>query len=167
MTRAPRMPGNPPARMISPEDTPPQQGADAHRQGDAQLVQHYAAWDLQHRIKPEEAAEQPAELDARQPELRLDLRCRDGKIDAIDVIDKDAEREQRTDPPAQPWYGVAKCHHFLRLFLVYPAHLRTRKSSGDMMRKLSDTLSHNMCHLLGTSFRKKPSTASQKPLSVV
>src|SRR4051812_21402457 len=118
MTRAPRMPGNPPARMISPEDTPPQQGADAHRQGDAQLVQHYAAWDLQHRVKPEEAAEQPAELDARQPELRLDLRRRDGKIDAIDVIDKDAEREQRTDPPAQPWYGVAKCHHFLRLFLV-------------------------------------------------
>jgi hypothetical protein len=47
---------------------------------------------------------------------------------------------------------------------VYSVHLRTRKSSGDMMRKLSVTLSHNMCHLLGTSFRKKPSTASQKPL---
>ena len=56
----------------------------------------------------------------------------------------------------------------LAIIIVYPAHLRTRKSSGDMMRKLSDTLSdtlsHNMCHLLGTSFRKKPSTASQKPL---
>ena len=51
-----------------------------------------------------------------------------------------------------------------RLRRLYLAHLRTRKSSGEMMRKLSDTLSHNMCHLLGTSFRKKPSTASQKPL---
>ena len=47
---------------------------------------------------------------------------------------------------------------------VYPVHLRTRKSSGDMMRKLSVTLSQNVFHLLGTSFRKKPSTASQKPL---
>jgi 1-deoxyxylulose-5-phosphate synthase len=47
---------------------------------------------------------------------------------------------------------------------VYPAHLRTRKSSGDMMRKLSVTLSQNVFHLLGTSWRRKPSTASQKPL---
>ena len=43
-------------------------------------------------------------------------------------------------------------------------HLRTRKSSGDMMRKLSVTLSHSVLHLLGTSRRRKPSTASQKPL---
>ena len=57
-------------------------------------------------------------------------------------------------------------HPPVRNVVVYLAHLRTRKSSGEMMRKLSDTLSHNMCHLLGTSFRKKPSTASQKPLYV-
>jgi hypothetical protein len=53
---------------------------------------------------------------------------------------------------------------FAGLTLIYPVHLRTRKSSGDMMRKLSVTLSQNVFHLLGTSFRKKPSTASQKPL---
>jgi hypothetical protein len=49
-------------------------------------------------------------------------------------------------------------------FLVYPAHLRTRKSSGVMMRKLSVTLSQNVFHPLGTSRRRKPRTASQKPL---
>ena len=48
--------------------------------------------------------------------------------------------------------------------LLYPGHLRTRKSSGAMMRKLSVTLSHSVLHLLGTSRRRKPSTASQKPL---
>src|SRR3954464_1627206 len=48
--------------------------------------------------------------------------------------------------------------------IIYPAHLRTRKSSGEMMRKLSVTLSQNVFHLLGTSRRRKPSTAWQKPL---
>jgi hypothetical protein len=47
---------------------------------------------------------------------------------------------------------------------VYPVHLRTRKSSGDMMRKLSVTLSQSVLHRLGTSRRRKPSTALQKPL---
>src|SRR4051812_17859697 len=51
-----------------------------------------------------------------------------------------------------------------RVRFVYPAHLRTRKPSGDMMRKLSVTLSQNVFHLLGTSRRRKPSTAWQKPL---
>jgi hypothetical protein len=47
----------------------------------------------------------------------------------------------------------------------YPAHLRTRKSPGDMMRKLSVTRSQSVLHLVGTSRRRKPSsTASQKPL---
>src|SRR3954470_17586008 len=46
--------------------------------------------------------------------------------------------------------------------MVYSAHLRTRKSPGDMMRKLSVTLSQSVLHLLGTSRRRKPSTASQK-----
>src|SRR3954451_17610463 len=64
------------------------------------------------------------------------------------------------------------CRHATRIALnarsaeLYPVHLRTRKSSGDMMRKLSVTLSQNVFHVLGTSFRKKPSTASQKPLYV-
>jgi hypothetical protein len=48
--------------------------------------------------------------------------------------------------------------------LIYLVHLRTRKSRGDMMRKLSVTLSHSVLHLLGTSRRRKPSTASQNPL---
>src|SRR3954454_15590215 len=47
---------------------------------------------------------------------------------------------------------------------LYPVHLRTRKSPGDMMRKLSVTLSQSVLHLLGTSRRRKPGTASQKPL---
>src|SRR6187455_3223465 len=45
---------------------------------------------------------------------------------------------------------------FWRLYL---GHLRTRKSSGEMMRKLSVTLSQNVFHLVGTSRRRKPSTA--------
>jgi len=48
--------------------------------------------------------------------------------------------------------------------VLYPAHLRTRKSPGDMMRKLSVTRSQSVLHRLGTSRRRKPSTASQKPL---
>src|SRR3954471_17233163 len=51
-----------------------------------------------------------------------------------------------------------------RVRFVYPAHLRTRKPSGDMMRKLSVTLSQSVFHLLGTSRRRKPSTTWQKPL---
>src|SRR4051812_3712057 len=49
-------------------------------------------------------------------------------------------------------------------FDIYLVHLRTRKSPGDMMRKLSVTLSQSVLHLLGTSRRRKPSTASQKLL---
>jgi hypothetical protein len=47
---------------------------------------------------------------------------------------------------------------------LYPVHLRTRRSPGDMTRKLSVTLSQSVLHLPGTSRRRKPSTASQKPL---
>src|SRR5687767_4148906 len=49
--------------------------------------------------------------------------------------------------PFLPWRTWA-----VTRLVLYPVHLRTRKSSGDMMRKLSVTLSQNVFHLLGTSF---------------
>ena len=50
--------------------------------------------------------------------------------------------------------------------LVYPAHVRTRKSFGDMTRKLSDTSSHKSPQFLGTSSFRNPSMASQNSLKV-
>jgi ABC-type cobalamin/Fe3+-siderophores transport system ATPase subunit len=47
---------------------------------------------------------------------------------------------------------------------IYSVHLRTRKSPGGMMRKLSVTLSQSVLHLLSTSLRRKPSTVSQNSL---
>ena len=49
---------------------------------------------------------------------------------------------------------------------VYPAHVRTRKSFGDMTRKLSDTSSHKSPQFLGTSSFRNPSMASQNSLKV-
>ena len=48
----------------------------------------------------------------------------------------------------------------------YPAHVRTRKSFGDMTRKLSDTSSHKSPQFLGTSSFRNPSMASQNSLKV-
>jgi hypothetical protein len=48
--------------------------------------------------------------------------------------------------------------------IIYSVHLRTRKSPGGMMRKLSVTLSQSVLHLLSTSLRRKPSTVSQNSL---
>src|ERR1700677_3486251 len=39
--------------------------------------------------------------------------------------------------------------------LLYPVHLRSRKSLGEIIRKLSVTESHISAHLLGTSLRRK------------
>ena len=50
--------------------------------------------------------------------------------------------------------------------LIYPAHVRTRKSFGDMTRKLSDTSSHKSPQFLGTSSFRNPSMASQNSLKV-
>ena len=50
--------------------------------------------------------------------------------------------------------------------LLYPAHVRTRKSFGDMTRKLSDTSSHKSPQFLGTSSFRNPSMASQNSLKV-
>jgi hypothetical protein len=66
--------------------------------------------------------------------------------------------------PAEVALGMDPTQGVLEDVELYPAHLRTRKSSGDMMRKLSVTLSQSVLHRLGTSRRRKPSTASQKPL---
>ena len=49
---------------------------------------------------------------------------------------------------------------------IYSVHVRTRKSLGDMMRKLSDTSSHRSPQFLGTSSFKKPSIAVQNSLNV-
>ena len=49
---------------------------------------------------------------------------------------------------------------------LYSVHVRTRKSLGDMMRKLSDTSSHRSPQFLGTSSFKKPSIAVQNSLNV-
>jgi hypothetical protein len=49
---------------------------------------------------------------------------------------------------------------------LYPVHFKTRKSFGDMIRKLSDTSSHKTSQLLGTSSFKNPSMAVQKSLNV-
>ena len=43
---------------------------------------------------------------------------------------------------------------------VYPVHAITRKSLGDMTRKLSVTESHRFAQLRGTVSRRKPSVAS-------
>src|SRR5271165_2648320 len=45
-------------------------------------------------------------------------------------------------------------------YLVYPVHAITRKSLGDMTRKLSVTESHRFAQLRGTVSRRKPSVAS-------
>ena len=50
--------------------------------------------------------------------------------------------------------------------VIYPAHVRTRKSFGDMTRKLSDTSSHKSPQFLGTSSFRNPSMASQNSLKV-
>src|SRR5271166_5788323 len=44
--------------------------------------------------------------------------------------------------------------------LIYPVHAITRKSLGDMTRKLSVTESHRFAQLRGTVSRRKPSVAS-------
>ena len=46
------------------------------------------------------------------------------------------------------------------LICVYPVHAITRKSLGDMTRKLSVTESHRFAQLRGTVSRRKPSVAS-------
>src|SRR5271166_2726279 len=45
-------------------------------------------------------------------------------------------------------------------FDLYPVHAITRKSLGDMTRKLSVTESHRFAQLRGTVSRRKPSVAS-------
>ena len=49
---------------------------------------------------------------------------------------------------------------------VYPVHAITRKSLGDMTRKLSVTESHRFAQLRGTVSRRKPSVASANWLHV-
>ena len=46
--------------------------------------------------------------------------------------------------------------------VIYPVHLRTRKSFGLMTRKLSVTKSRKLAQFLGTLSRKKSSVASAK-----
>jgi hypothetical protein len=46
--------------------------------------------------------------------------------------------------------------------IVYPVHVRTRKSFGLMTRKLSVTESRKLAQFLGTLSRKKSSVASAK-----
>ena len=62
------------------------------------------------------------------------------------------------------WYVIGGILYIA--FLVYPAHVRTRKSFGDMTRKLSDTSSHKSPQFLGTSSFRNPSMASQNSLKV-
>lgn len=49
---------------------------------------------------------------------------------------------------------------------LYSAHARTRNSLGEMMRKLSVTVSQYKCQFLGTSSRRKVRIASLKSLNV-
>ena len=52
------------------------------------------------------------------------------------------------------------------LVKLYPAHVRTRKSLGDMTRKLSETSSHSVLQFFGTFSFKNPSIVSQNSLYV-
>ena len=61
---------------------------------------------------------------------------------------------------AKPWQEMP------RDVWIYPVHVRTRKSLGDMMRKLSDTSSHKSTRFLGTSSFMNPSMAAQNSLKV-
>jgi len=53
---------------------------------------------------------------------------------------------------------------FFGRFMVYPYALRTRKSAGLMMRKLSVTESQKTAQFFGTSSRRKCRTDRQKSL---
>lgn len=49
---------------------------------------------------------------------------------------------------------------------IDPVHGRTRKSPGEITRKLSVTLSHKLCQFCGTSFFRKPGMSWQKASQV-
>jgi len=58
--------------------------------------------------------------------------------------------------------GVGARIHRVRQNMIYPVHVRTRKSFGLMTRKLSVTESRKLAQFLGTLSRKKSSVASAK-----
>lgn len=73
--------------------------------------------------------------------------------------------------PSLSWFGMI---HFVGLVysggsaisLIYPAHPRSRKILGEIIRKLSVTESQNSFHLRGTSSRRNPKVASANSVHV-
>jgi len=60
--------------------------------------------------------------------------------------------------PAFRWPGISD--EWQSLCLLYPVHVITRKSLGEMTRKLSVTESHSPAQFLGTVSRRNPRVAS-------
>src|SRR3954466_9423671 len=82
----------------------------------------------------------PSERDVRvtAPPYEVECFCNVGETH----ISADSTRDYHLSVSgAIPHITLQDC--FCAILLLYPAHLRTRKPSGDMMRKLSVTLSQD------------------------
>lgn len=78
----------------------PEERADTIDVGDAETIEDHAGRNLQQRVGPEEATEEPTQLSVGQIEFVLKLRSGYGEIDPIEIIDQDAYTEQESDTPA-------------------------------------------------------------------
>src|SRR5271154_5253031 len=95
---------------------------------------------------------------------RYESRCLNR--DNTDVISKKVEyfkaldlKNRRVD--SIPIASISEALEiFLQLARIYPVHPRSRKSLGEIIRKLSVTESHISAHRLGTSSRRKTRVAS-------
>ena len=93
------MPPKPLETAVMADADGPEEGAPAADPCHPEPVEHHATRHLQQRIRPEERAEQQADLLRRQVEVLLQLRRSDGEIDPVDVVDQHTGAEQHTDHP--------------------------------------------------------------------
>ncbi len=78
----------------------PEEGADAADATDAEAVQHHADGELAEGVGPVVGAGEVAEGDVGEAEGGVEGGVGDGEVDAVEVVDEDAEAEQPGDAPA-------------------------------------------------------------------